>query len=78
VVKIPVGSEALQCPDIYWLVEFSTATPAFAGMMADAAANSGEGITLPDCLDSLQVFTRCNMSHIFRDIDAYRAGMLTG
>jgi hypothetical protein len=75
-VKIPVGGEALKCPDSYGVVEFPTAAPPLAGVMTDAAANSREGITVPDGIDSFQVLTGCNVSHIFWNIDAHRAGML--
>ena len=77
VVKIPVGGKALKCPDSYRIVEFPTAAPSFTGVMADAAANSGEGITLPDSVDGLQILTCRNLSYIFGDIDAHKAGMLT-
>jgi hypothetical protein len=77
VVKIPVGSKSLKRPDCYRLIEFPAATSSLAGVMTDATANSREGITLPDGVDSLQVLTIGNLSHIFRNIDSYRAGMLT-
>jgi hypothetical protein len=77
VVKIPVGGKALKRPDSYGVVEFPAAAPPLTGVMADAAANSGEGIALPDSVDSFQIFTIGNLSHIFGNIDAHRASMLT-
>jgi len=78
VVKIPVGSEALQRPDCNWLVELAAAAPSLAGMMTDTPTDGGEGVALPDCLDGLEVFTVGNVGYILGDIDTNRAGMLTG
>jgi hypothetical protein len=77
VVEIPVGGKALKRSDSYGVVEFSAAASSLAGVMTDAAANSRERITVPDGVDSLQVLTIGNLSHISGDIDAHRAGMLT-
>ena len=76
-VEIPVGGKSLERPDCHGVIEFPAATPSLTGVMTDAAANSWEGITLSDGVDSFQVFTIGNLSHIFRNIDSYRAGMLT-
>jgi hypothetical protein len=77
VVEIPVGGKSLERPDCYRFIKFAAPTPSLAGVMTDAAANSGEGITLPDGVDSLQILTVGNLSYIFGNIDSYRAGMLT-
>jgi hypothetical protein len=71
VVEIPVGGKSLERPDCYRLIEFASPTPSLAGVMTDAAANSGEGITLPDSVDGLQILTCRNLSHIFGNIDSY-------
>jgi hypothetical protein len=77
VVEIPVGGKSLERPDCYRFIEFAAPTPSLAGVMTDAAANSGEGITLPDSIDGLQILTCRNLSHVFGNIDSYQAGMLT-
>jgi hypothetical protein len=45
-------------------------------VVADAAADGRERITLSDGVDSFTVFTNGNMSHVFGDVNAYRTGML--
>jgi hypothetical protein len=76
VIEIPVGGKSLERPDCHGLIEFAAPTPSLAGVMTDAAANSGEGITLPDSVDGLQVLTCRNVSYIFGNIDSYQTGML--
>jgi hypothetical protein len=76
VVKIPVGGKALKCPDSYRVIEFPAAAPPLAWVMTYAAADSREGITIPDGIDCFQILTGCNVGHIFGNIYAHRTGML--
>ena len=76
-IKIPVGGKSLKCPDGYGIVQFPAATSSFAGVITDATANSREGVTLPDGLDSLHILTGGNLGHVSGNIDSRRTGMLT-
>jgi len=78
VVEIPVCGEALELPYGYWVVEFTTAAACLTGVMADATADGGEWVSLPDGLNSIQVLAGGNMGYIFGYVDAHRAGMLAG
>jgi hypothetical protein len=75
-VKIPVSGISLEWPDSDRVIKLTTPAPALTGVMANTTANSREGVTLPKCIDRLQVFTGSNVGNIFGDIDPYRAGML--
>ncbi len=77
-VKIPVGSETFKLPDGHRLIELTAAAARFARMVADAAADGGEGVPLPDCLDSLQVLAIGDVGNILRYVDPHRASMLAG
>src|SRR4030043_2152387 len=75
-VKVPVSDKTFKRPYSYRVIELSTTTSTFAGMMAYATAYRRKRISFSDCFDRLQIFTSHNMSDIFRNVNSYRTSML--
>jgi len=78
VLQIQIGDKALQVHDVDRLFHLAAHTGRLAGMVADPAADDGEGIVFLDELQRFLILARGNQGHVALDADVGGAGRLAG